>query len=116
MQGNGPAGYFSARQPGDLLQAQVQATWAAGQADADLVVWPENAMDEDPFRSSRAAAMLDTVSRELGAPVVFGAITERQGRFYNSSVLWQGGERTGAALSRRKLLTLRSQLLINGWT
>ncbi len=91
VQGNGPAGYFSARQPGDLLQAQVQATWAAGQADADLVVWPENAMDEDPFRSSRAAAMLDTVSRELGAPVVFGAITERQGRFYNSSVLWQAG-------------------------
>jgi apolipoprotein N-acyltransferase len=92
VQGNGPAGYFSDREPGDLLQAQVQATPRSPGAKADLIVWPEDAVDSDPLRSPSTAATLDEVANATGAPIIFGAITERKNRYYNSTLLWEAGK------------------------
>ena len=91
VQGNGPAGYFDKAQPGDVMNAQIQATLPLIGKKLDLVVWPEGSADIDPLRDSASAQVLDTLSRELGAPMVVGTITHRGGKYYNTSILWRSG-------------------------
>jgi apolipoprotein N-acyltransferase len=88
VQGNGKAGYFDARSKGDLLQSQLTATVPVFGAGADVVVWPESGTDISPLSSDYAAGVFDYVVAEAGAPLISGAITERDGLLYNSSLLW----------------------------
>jgi apolipoprotein N-acyltransferase len=54
-----------------LLAAQV----AAGQRPRpDLVIWPENSSDIDPFANADARAEIQAVTDEVGVPVVVGAV------------------------------------------
>ncbi|MDQ4138220.1 MAG: apolipoprotein N-acyltransferase, partial [Actinomycetota bacterium] len=92
VQGNAKAGYFQQRERGDNLADQVQATEPLFGEDVDVVVWPEGSTDIDPLVSNTAARVFDRIAREMDAPLIAGAITERDGRFYNTSMLWQEGE------------------------
>lgn len=94
VQGNGKAAYFDTREQGDLLTAQFEATEPLFEQDLDLdmVVWPEGASDINPLESVYAARAFDYVSTQLDAPLVAGAITERDGKIYNTSLLWEAGE------------------------
>jgi apolipoprotein N-acyltransferase len=94
VQGNGKAAYFDQRETGDLLDAQFQATEPLfdDDLDLDMVVWPEGASDINPLESSYAASAFDYVSETLDAPLIAGAITERDGKFYNTALLWEAGE------------------------
>jgi apolipoprotein N-acyltransferase len=94
VQGNGKAGYFDERQYGDLLQAQLQATAPlVGEVeDVDVVLWPEGSSDASPFTDNYTARAFDSVSERLGAPLVTWAVTERDGKTYNTSLLWKAGE------------------------
>jgi apolipoprotein N-acyltransferase len=94
VQGNGKAAYFDTREQGDLLAAQFDATEPlfTQDLDLDMVVWPEGASDISPLESSYAASVFDYVSTQLDAPLVAGAITQRDGKFYNTALLWEAGE------------------------
>jgi apolipoprotein N-acyltransferase len=92
VQGNAKAGYFDQRERGDNLADQVRATEPLFGEDVDVVVWPEGASDIDPLVSGAAATVFDRIAREMDAPLIAGAITERDGRFYNTSMLWLEGE------------------------
>ncbi|ROO88395.1 apolipoprotein N-acyltransferase [Actinocorallia herbida] len=54
------------------LAAQVKAGEVP---QPDLVVWPENASDLDPYNDPEARALIDAVVKEVGAPVLVGALT-----------------------------------------
>jgi apolipoprotein N-acyltransferase len=94
VQGNGKAAYFDSREQGDLLTAQFEATEPLFEQDLDLdmVVWPEGASDISPLESSYAARVFDYVSTQLDAPLIAGAITERDGNIYNTALLWEAGD------------------------
>ncbi len=65
---------------------------AGGSARPDLVVWPENASDVDPFANPDATAVIDDAVDAVGAPLLFGAVVLREdGRLDNTSVLWEPG-------------------------
>ncbi|WP_245657672.1 apolipoprotein N-acyltransferase [Herbidospora mongoliensis] len=40
----------------------------------DLVVWPENSTDIDPYRSPEAYAIIDAAVKDVGVPVLVGAV------------------------------------------
>lgn len=91
VQGNAKAGYFDGARYGDILRAHLAATAEIpSDAGVDMVVWPENAADADPLRDPGSAAALDRVVARLGAPLVVGTVTERDGRYYNESLVWTG--------------------------
>lgn len=96
VQGAGPAGYFDQRAPGDLLAAQVNATAplfadvAAGER-VDLVLWPEGGSDWDPQADEYTAAVWDVVSEQMRAPLLGQAITSRDGKLFNTAILWDEG-------------------------
>lgn len=90
VQGNGPAGYFDARNPGDMLAAQTAATEPLLRQPMDLLVWPEGSVDSDPLASPATAATLDRVVRDAGAPLLLNAATTRGADVFNTSLLWTG--------------------------
>lgn len=89
VQGNGPAGYFDKRQPGEVLQSQLTATLPLLDKQVDMVVWPENGTDFDPVVDPRASQALNAVTQALNAPLITGTISERDGEFFNTSLLWE---------------------------
>lgn len=92
VQGNGPAGYFDVRSPDAVLDAQVAATLPLLGERMDLLLWPEGGVDSDPLNDPATAEVLDQVSAAAGAPLLMNAATERDGRYYNSSMLWTPGQ------------------------
>jgi apolipoprotein N-acyltransferase len=62
----------------------------AGRAPApDLVVWPENASDLDPFTDPEAYAAIDGAVRDIGVPVLVGAVLRGPGEdLSNTGIVW----------------------------
>ena len=52
--------------------------------NVDLIVWPENAVDVDPFTNVEVSKTLNAFSQ----PLLVGAITQRGSKIFNSSLLW----------------------------
>jgi apolipoprotein N-acyltransferase len=63
----------------------------AGEVPAlDLVIWPENASDIDPFTDARARRLIDAAVRDVGVPVLVGAVIDGPGPDHvrNTGVVW----------------------------
>jgi apolipoprotein N-acyltransferase len=69
---------------------ELAAAVARGEAaQPDLVVWPENSSDIDPYRNSDAAAVITRAARAIGAPILVGAVVEGPGRYLsNTGIVW----------------------------
>ena len=53
----------------------------------DLIVWPENSVDVDPFLNADVKESLDSIKQ----PLIIGAILSKGNKTLNTSILW-GGE------------------------
>ncbi len=81
----------------------------AAQVDAgrvsrpDLVLWPENASDVDPFHDAGAYTKIDRAVRAIGAPVLVGAILQGPGpaQRRNVGILWSPTSGPGAEYVKR---------------
>ncbi len=91
VQGNSNVGLFARFKPGEILNDHVAATMPILGRSVDMVVWPENAADVDPSHSSQSAAVLDSVSASMNAPLIVGTITQSGDLFFNSSLEWVAG-------------------------
>jgi apolipoprotein N-acyltransferase len=96
VQGNAKAGLFANAERGSILRNHLEATKliaskAKGQS-IDVVVWPENASDINPLADAVTGDAINRlVDDKLRVPLIFGTITERDGRLYNSSLIWKPG-------------------------
>ncbi|MEU9553829.1 apolipoprotein N-acyltransferase [Streptomyces fumanus] len=105
----------------ERLAAEVEAGRIAR---PDLVLWPENSSDIDPFTNPDARAVIDRAARAIDAPVSVGAVVERDGRLYNEQILWDPDKGPVDTYDKRQIqpfgeyLPLRSLIgAINGeWT
>lgn len=88
VQANGPSGYFDPKAPGDILDAQLDATEPLFGQDMDVLVWPEGSVDADPLNDTPAAARLDRVVKATGAELLLNAATTRGTQTFNTSLLW----------------------------
>jgi apolipoprotein N-acyltransferase len=74
------------------LQNHLDASLLIANQKVDLVVWPENASDLSPFTSAQAREKIqDFVDNQVGVPLIFGTITERGSKAFNSSIFWEPG-------------------------
>ncbi|QFZ20075.1 apolipoprotein N-acyltransferase [Saccharothrix syringae] len=71
----------------------------------DLVIWPENASDIDPFRNADAAAQIQRAVEAVDAPVAVGAVLVDEGDNLprNSVVLFEPGEGATDTYTKRQL-------------
>lgn len=65
------------------------AVRAGRQPRPDLVIWPENASDLDPFTDPAAAAKIDAAVQDIGVPVLIGAVLDGPGeKVRNAGIVW----------------------------
>lgn len=90
VQGNANAGLFANPIPGSILQNHLEASAAILESNQkpDLVIWPENAADQNPLNQNVARVKIQEFVKDISAPLMFGTITERGSEIFNSSVLW----------------------------
>ncbi|MET7982812.1 MULTISPECIES: apolipoprotein N-acyltransferase [unclassified Streptomyces] len=69
----------------ERLAAEVKA---GKKPKPDLVLWPENSSDIDPFANDDARYVIDGAAKAIGAPISVGAVVERGGKLYNEQILW----------------------------
>jgi apolipoprotein N-acyltransferase len=95
VQGNVPEPglEFNARRAA-VLDNHARATEALARAVAagtvrqpDMVLWPENSSDIDPYENPDAAATIDQAARDVRAPVLVGAVLDGPGRFVSNTGL-----------------------------
>ncbi len=97
VQGNVPRlGLDFNAQRAAVLSNHVQATRAlaadvrAGRQERpDLVVWPENASDLDPFSDPDAYDVIDAAVKDVGVPVLVGAVLQGPAdQVRNAGIVW----------------------------
>jgi apolipoprotein N-acyltransferase len=82
------------------LAAQVKA----GKVPApDLVLWPENSSDLDPFHDATDAALLSSASAAIGRPILVGAVLQGPGTGHvrNTGLLWDSSGYLGQMYVKR---------------
>ena len=57
----------------------------ASNNDVDFIVWPENAVDVDPFNNKQVFESLNKYTK----PLIIGAIVDNNGATLNTSILWK---------------------------
>ncbi len=69
----------------------------------DLVIWPENSSDIDPFRNTDAAAVIDGAVKSVGVPILVGAVVGagRPGDLYNMGIVWDPVTGPGQTYTKR---------------
>jgi len=61
--------------------------------DADVIIWPENAIDVDPFANTRVRDSIESLTSALKIPLITGAITRQSGQLENVSLMYnESGE------------------------
>ncbi|MGY1857300.1 apolipoprotein N-acyltransferase [Modestobacter sp. SYSU DS0290] len=63
---------------------------AAGEAaQPDLVIWPENSSDIDPYTNADAARVISRAARAVDAPILVGAVVRGPGELIsNTGIVW----------------------------
>ncbi|MFM6977927.1 MAG: apolipoprotein N-acyltransferase [Micrococcales bacterium] len=91
VQGNANAGLFANPRPGSILENHLNASASLLEQTnkPDLVIWPENAADQNPLGNSASKSNISNFVDQMGVPLMFGTITSRGEEIYNSSILWK---------------------------
>ncbi|MGA4843536.1 apolipoprotein N-acyltransferase [Streptomyces sp. G45] len=70
----------------------------------DLVLWPENSSDIDPYTNADAYAEIDKAVKAIGAPLSVGAVVKAEdGKPRNRQILWDPKTGPGASYDKRHL-------------
>ena len=110
VQGNVPrAGLDFNAQRRAVLDNHVQQTLLLAERVAegfspqpDLVIWPENSSDIDPYQNDDAAAAIDRAVRAIGAPILIGAVLDGPGEnLTNTGIVWDPVDGAGASYAKR---------------
>ncbi|SCK56901.1 apolipoprotein N-acyltransferase [Streptomyces sp. WMMB 322] len=77
----------------------------AGKAEQpDLVIWPENSSDLDPYRWPEARERIDEAAKAVGVPILVGALVDHPGtRGYveNQGIVWDPEKGPGASYTKQ---------------
>ncbi len=82
------------------LAAEVRAGTAP---KPTLVVWPENSTDIDPYRNADANAVITAAARDIGVPILVGAVVQADtpGEAYNQAIVWDPVTGPGQTYDKR---------------
>ena len=75
---------------------------AGDEPQPDLVLWPENSSDIDPYTNADATREIDRAARAIAAPILVGAIVNGPGRFIsNTAIVWDPEDGPGDTYVKR---------------
>jgi apolipoprotein N-acyltransferase len=82
------------------LQSRVEA---GTEKKPDLVIWPENSTDIDPYHDPETRADIETAVRAVGVPILVGAVTEGPGpnERQTTGIVWDPETGPGQRYAKR---------------
>jgi apolipoprotein N-acyltransferase len=79
-----------------------EAVAAGERPQPDLVVWPENSSDIDPYLNADAARQISRAADAVGAPILVGAVVDGPGRYIsNTGIVWDPATGPGDTYVKR---------------
>ena len=54
-----------------------------------VILWPENSIDVDPFKNPIVRDQLQSVADEFNTPFIVGAVLQHGANYQNASILWE---------------------------
>ena len=54
----------------------------------DVIIWPENAIDVDPYVNPDVVSAIESVTAKFSAPLIAGAVTRNTGQLENVSIMY----------------------------
>jgi apolipoprotein N-acyltransferase len=109
IQGNVPGSFFTWKR-GDIFKLHAAETEKlvkrisdGEHAAPDLVLWPENSTDVDPFHDESLATEIEQLSRDLEAPILVGGLFDGPtiDTAYNAGVVWTSSGPAGRYVKRK---------------
>ncbi|GLW23130.1 apolipoprotein N-acyltransferase [Microbispora amethystogenes] len=93
------------RNHADETHRMAQAVRAGTLPRPDIVVWPENSTDIDPYDSAYAREVIDSAVKDVGVPVLVGAVVKigAENRA-TRGVVWDPVTGPGAYYDKRRLV------------
>ncbi|MEV6985902.1 apolipoprotein N-acyltransferase [Sphaerisporangium sp. NPDC051017] len=75
-------------------------------ARPDIVIWPENSTDIDPYRDAYAREVIDAAVRDIGVPVLVGAVVRHPDGEHRMTrgIVWDPASGPGAFYDKRRLV------------
>jgi apolipoprotein N-acyltransferase len=110
VQGNVPrAGYDTAEQQRVVFANHLEATHALAAAvregrspQPDLVIWPENSSDLDPFEEPMVSFRITAAVDDINAPTLIGAVLDGGPRYVrNAGIVWNPNHGAGELYVKR---------------
>ena len=78
------------------------AVAAGEEQQPDVVVWPENSSDIDPYTNVDAARQIDRAAEAIDAPILVGAVVEGPGEYLsNTAIVWDPEDGPGDTYVKR---------------
>jgi apolipoprotein N-acyltransferase len=76
-----------------VFKLHLAETRKADVGGADVIIWPENAIDVDPFANTTVRESIESLTSTLNIPLIAGAITRQSGQLENVSLMYdESGE------------------------
>ncbi|MGW0707360.1 apolipoprotein N-acyltransferase [Streptomyces sp. NPDC002643] len=96
----------------ERLAAEVKAGKVA---QPDLVLWPENSSDIDPFANADARAVIEQAAQAIDAPISVGGVVEKDGKLYNEQILWDPEKGPVDTYDKRQIQPFGEYLPLRGF-
>ena len=82
-----------------------QTTFALNQIDStpDLIVWPENSVDVDPFQNPFVGQQISDIAKVHSVPIIVGAVLKTKNGPQNASIMWDSNGRVVSTYIKRTL-------------
>jgi apolipoprotein N-acyltransferase len=83
----------------------------------DLVVWPENSSDIDPYTDGAAYGAISDAAREVGAPLLMGAVVgDRENiGWHNRAIVWSSEGRAGRYYDKTHPVPFGEYIPLRSW-
>jgi apolipoprotein N-acyltransferase len=80
----------------------------------DLIIWPENAIDVDPYVNPDVLSAIESVTAKFSAPLIAGAVTRNTGQLENVSIMYDVSGEVVSVYSKQYLTPFGEYIPLRG--
>jgi apolipoprotein N-acyltransferase len=97
-----------------VFNLHVSTTMDLISAPPDLIIWPENAIDVDPFVNPDVLRAIESVTAKFSAPLIAGAVTRNTGQLENVSIMYDVSGEVVSVYSKQYLTPFGEYIPLRG--